>query len=123
MESEKEEERIETCPTCGSHVPVYISSGGTGSFIPIFIEVIRDRLANLESSLKEKQSRISSLEAALSLSPENVERVARTCHRGIYIYFTSKRERVLMEAAAFIRAIRLIAGLEGTDNNQLRETP
>lgn len=33
------------------------------------------------------------------------------------------RATMEINAAAFIRAIRLIAGLEGTDNNQLRETP
>lgn len=119
MESE-EKEGIETCPTCGSHVPTYISSGGTGSFIPIFIEVIRDRLVALESSLKEKQSRISSLEAALSLSPENVERVTTEIYEsetGCLWQYADEREKKNWQSYA-VRTLITIRRLAGASDEQ-----
>ena len=74
----------------------------------------------LESVVKDHESRISSLEAALSLDDENVERVAGTFYEKVFHKPFSKassiaRESFLEEAAYNLSVFRKLAGLEGED--------
>lgn len=72
-----------------------------------------EMLKKLDVTHESLKSRISALEAALSLSPENVKRVADHVLRA---YLSPEIKRGAMSAAtASIKAIRRIAGMEVKD--------